>query len=705
MGKRTLNFKQIITSSALFFIPFTLYLSTLCPTLYWRDAGEFQVVSYQLGIAHPAGSPLYALAAKIFTFLPVGSIAFKVNLVSAFFGAFLIFVTFLLITECLKKFFSPKSNNISLLSGAIAVCFFTVSHALWNTAVQAEVYTLQNCFIVLIAFFLLRGLRTNEKSLLYLSAFLFGLSAGAHIIMILYIPALLLFLWLFYRKFLSPSQAGLIIMFVILGASIYLYLPVRSSVNPYYDWGNPENIKNFIVHVTDRKDASVHFAFSPGKFYQNLRKYCSYHIDEFSMLGVLLGLLGLTIFFKKNRALMLGFALFFFSQWFFFIRYWTTSTQFIPTFIFFTLAIAVGIYAVLQKIKFFTSQKNYNFGRYAFFLPGIIIGVLSAHLAILGYVHFKNNNRSAYWTPFYFHKYILDQIEFKGVLLSSLYHFGNGYLQQCEHYRSDITDLFLSEILSPDVFNTVTPKRYPLIQIPQAEGPKVGEAIINTNINTHAFYWEPGAFNDVVKQNIQPESFLFSITPTPQPLSHEKINSHLNKMSTFFNTTSLGFAKISDQEEIFYYDLILINYSKFFLDNKEYPLALSYLKMANHLDPDNATVLNGIGSVYATIGNFIMAERYFKKALNIEPAGTMIHQNLGQLYFDNKKYHPAIFYFQKLLKEKPNTPQVLLNIGICYKKTKKMEEARKSFQKVIVLNPESTLAQQAKNLLATVGDK
>jgi len=662
-------FQKAIILFALFFLPFILFIFTSCPNLYWRDAGEFQVVAFQLGIAHPAGSPLYALLAKAFTFLPFGSIAFKVNLFSAFFGAFLLAITFLLITECLETVFSPQNKDVSLLSGTIAVSFLAVSHSLWYYSIQAEVYTLQNCFIVLIALFLVRGLRNGEKNSLYVAAFFFGLSTGAHIIMILYIPALFFFLWLFYRKFFSPSQLGLVVLFVILGASIYLYLPVRSSVNPYYDWGNPENIKNFMVHVTDRKDSSLHFSFSYEKFYQNLKKYGSFFFEEFSLLIILLGLFGFSVFFRKNRFLMLGLALFFFSQWFFFIRFWSSSTPYVPTFVFFTVAIAFGMYIILQKVKVSFSQKKSFIGRYAFFFPAIVMAVLSIHLVSLGYIHAKTNSRAQYWTPFYFHKYLLDQIEFRGVLVSTLYQFGTSYLQQCENYRSDITNLFLSEIISPDVFNKVSQKRYPLIKIPHVEGLHVGEAIINSNIKNKAFYWDPSSFNYLVKKNIQPEGFLFSITPSPQPMSQEKINSHINKMMAFFNNKSFGFAQISDSEEIYYYILILMNYSKFFLENNEYPLAISYLNAANRFSPENSHVLNGLGSVYVTIGKFKTAEYYFKKALNIDPSETIIIQNLGQLYLDNGKYQQAIFYFQKFLREKPDSPQIFLNMGICYEKT------------------------------------
>ena len=58
----------------LFIISLTLYLTTLAPSVVtlFDDSLEFQLVTYQLGIAHPTGYPLYTILGKLFTFLPVG---------------------------------------------------------------------------------------------------------------------------------------------------------------------------------------------------------------------------------------------------------------------------------------------------------------------------------------------------------------------------------------------------------------------------------------------------------------------------------------------------------------------------------------------------------------------------------------------------------------------------------------------------------
>src|SRR3990172_1746314 len=64
-----------------------LYVRTAAPSVLGADSGEFQFVPPVLGIAHPPGYALYTLLGKLFSLLPLGEIAYRVNLMSGFFGA------------------------------------------------------------------------------------------------------------------------------------------------------------------------------------------------------------------------------------------------------------------------------------------------------------------------------------------------------------------------------------------------------------------------------------------------------------------------------------------------------------------------------------------------------------------------------------------------------------------------------------------
>ena len=63
---------------------FALYAVGACRTIYVGDSGELVAAVHTLGIPHPSGYPLYVLLGKLWTLLvPVGSIAFRMSLFSA----------------------------------------------------------------------------------------------------------------------------------------------------------------------------------------------------------------------------------------------------------------------------------------------------------------------------------------------------------------------------------------------------------------------------------------------------------------------------------------------------------------------------------------------------------------------------------------------------------------------------------------------
>ena len=66
---------------------FSLFALSTSHDVLLEDDSLFVLTSYFYGIAHPPGYPLHTLLGKLFTFLPVGSIAFRVHLLSGFFGA------------------------------------------------------------------------------------------------------------------------------------------------------------------------------------------------------------------------------------------------------------------------------------------------------------------------------------------------------------------------------------------------------------------------------------------------------------------------------------------------------------------------------------------------------------------------------------------------------------------------------------------
>ena len=67
---------------------FALFLLTLAPGLIGlEDTPKFQFVGKVLGTAHNPGYPLYVVVSHVFGWLPFGNLGWRINLMSACFGA------------------------------------------------------------------------------------------------------------------------------------------------------------------------------------------------------------------------------------------------------------------------------------------------------------------------------------------------------------------------------------------------------------------------------------------------------------------------------------------------------------------------------------------------------------------------------------------------------------------------------------------
>ncbi|MFQ5456748.1 MAG: DUF2723 domain-containing protein, partial [Nitrospirota bacterium] len=539
-----------------FAITFISYISRITPNIYWRDSSEFTTVGYTLGIAHPAGSPLYSEIAKLFTFLPIGSIAFKINLLSLFFGSLTISLIALIVYLVINELIPPSPR---LLRGGLSpiplwervrvrglIIFASISSALiiafsrpmGKISIETEVYSLQNFFILLIVYLLLLSWKKgdgNADQYIYGASFLFGLSTGAHIIMLFYLPVFFLFVFFTHREnIVSLKKVSILTLFFLIGISIYLYLPLRSMTDPYYDWGNPETLENFIRHVSDRKDSAVHLKFPVSDTLKIAKNYLRYYPDNFSLIGIFLGFSGIVYLFKKNRPLLLFFTGIFFAQWFFFIRYWDEATPYIPSFIMFSVFVGIGIYMIVSTLKTLIESPVKNI-QYTRILIGTVILSISFQVLLLFYFNYDTTDKGSYWSTRDFFAYLIDDTEYNSLLFSSITWFGLSYLQQCEGYRPDLTLIGHSNIYNPKLFMPITKDRYPLIELPPVEG-KVPQYItrelILLNSEDHGIYWEPSyRFDPPFIKNLLLNGFFYNVATYPSNRIDDEIKKiHDKKM-------------------------------------------------------------------------------------------------------------------------------------------------------------------------------
>lgn len=218
-----------------------VYAVTLSPTVTWRnfgeDSGDLLVASATLGIPHPTGYPLYVVLGRVASLVPIGSLAYRINLVSALAGAAGVYFLARWILELAPRTLGPWAAVFGALAGSL---FYAFSRGAWSQSVLAEVYTLNVAILGATLWSLARADRGGGRRWLYLSAYLFGLGLTNHLLILAAAPALVIAA----GRRVASREIGLtgIVLLLLLacwGATLDLYLPIRASRGPEFSWGVP----------------------------------------------------------------------------------------------------------------------------------------------------------------------------------------------------------------------------------------------------------------------------------------------------------------------------------------------------------------------------------------------------------------------------------------------------------------------------------
>lgn len=214
-----------LPATVCFSVAIIIYFFTLAPDLtfanFGGDGGELITASTTLGIPHPPGYPTYVVLGKLFSYLPVGTIAYRYNLFSAICMAGA--ATFV----CLSAL---AINDNKWIAALLAGLTFATAPLVWGQATITEVYGLNALFLGATIWASLSGKRPIFVGLLL------GLATTTHLTSLLILPALI---------FPYPITAKKIINLlfgILLGLTPFLLLPIFASTNSPAEWGNANTI-------------------------------------------------------------------------------------------------------------------------------------------------------------------------------------------------------------------------------------------------------------------------------------------------------------------------------------------------------------------------------------------------------------------------------------------------------------------------------
>src|SRR2546427_6946222 len=217
------------------------YALTLSPTVAWvnlgEDSGDLLAASVTLGIPHPTGYPLFVLLGRVATLLPLGSLAFRINLIAALAAAASVY--FVVRLACALAPEGARGAGGAFCAAACALLYAS-SRGAWSQSVLAEVYTLNAAFLGAILWLLVEAEREGDLRRLLLAAYLFGLGLTNHLLLLAVSPALLVVTWrLAHERRIGLLGAVLLPVLIFWGVTLDLFLPVRAAQNPEVSWGAP----------------------------------------------------------------------------------------------------------------------------------------------------------------------------------------------------------------------------------------------------------------------------------------------------------------------------------------------------------------------------------------------------------------------------------------------------------------------------------
>lgn len=359
-------------------------MSTIAPDLSWAnhgaDGGDLITAAATGGIAHPSGYPLYLIIARCFQLLPLGSLAYRTNLMS---GIFAILTGLLVYSTVIKYLHTKIEHWMAAIAGLFAGMSIGVSPLFWSQAVITEVYTLHAFFVALIISLTVTvpKIKTDHYRSPPLDGLAFGLAASNHISAILLIPGAVianLFDNRSQSKEISTSRMNLIgwqFFGAIAGISLYIMLPLRAIKNPIINWGNPVNLENFSWLVSGKIYQDYYLQATLINLWPKISASASILLGQIGLIGLILGCTGLVVFFTRSRLYLLTLwnALIFATMY----LVYNSPDSFvylIPTTISFSIWIGICVGYTINYIKIHTRVKWEIF--VAILLINLIIGVL-----------------------------------------------------------------------------------------------------------------------------------------------------------------------------------------------------------------------------------------------------------------------------------------------------------------------------------------
>ncbi|MCL4354305.1 DUF2723 domain-containing protein [Patescibacteria group bacterium] len=627
--------KNNILEIVLFFFLFFLYLSNLSPSVYGGDVGDLITASYVHGVAHPPGYPLFTLLGYLLSHIPLNStVAYRVGLISVVSSSLGIFFFYKL-----TRIFT-KSILISLTSSLI----LAFSYLYWLYAEIAEVFSLNVLFVILLLFLSVLFINNPSKKKLFLISFFTGLALTNHHTIIFLFPTILILIIPKAFKYLkSPRTVLGLFGFLILGLSVYVYIPIASFSHPPINWDNVKDLNSFI-HLFLRKSYGT---FKAGSFEEAnyLQRIVSLRLYFFQLIGnvtfpvALVSIVGAIYLLVKKTKLSLALLGGFILSGPVFIVYagfplynsfnlGTNERFMLMSFVFIPIFFAFGLLFLRDKFSAFFN------GRYSFLF---VLVFLLIPISLFKF-NYPRTNLSNVWVGDNLAIDIFRNVPQNGVLIVSgdTVVFNSWYVHFVNKVRPDVD---LVNLGAEQPFFSSEKEKY-LRKYPKDKTDSNLNFKVLKNISLsrplaslsvlqfekkEKLIWLPNGLTSILLKNKKE-------IPSKDKLieDNNKIWQELNIPDKKKNIALSSFT-ISDIPNV--YSMAMLNMGNFIFNNyDDGKLATKYYNKAIEIDPDNNKAYLLTGYYLGTKGKCVEAEKKYNKSLAINPFYKMTYISLFNLY-------------------------------------------------------------------------
>jgi tetratricopeptide (TPR) repeat protein len=675
---------------------FSVYLATLAPTVSGEDSGELITAAYTLGIAHPPGYPLWCLLGKLFSSaIPFGTIAFRVNLVSAVFGALAVGVLALI-----AKRLSGRAS-LALVSALL----FAFSRDFWSQSVVAEVYTL-NVFLFLVLLDLtLRFDETRKTRWLYLLSFALGLGFTNHSTILALAPVFAGWLILRHLDLLKlPALYLNLPAAFLLGFSIVLYLPIRSSADPLLDWGDPETLGATADHLLRRQYAAAE-EIAPRTLARQLLlagRFLGAFFEQFTPWLAALAPAGALIQKRRDRGSFLLLLLFFVLTSYGFI--WLlnhpadrqslhlTRVFFLPAYAIAALWIAIGLGALVDGVERRVDRAA-NRSRWA--LRSMALIAVATPLA----THFSLNDQRGERLAEDWGRNILGSLKPDAILLPTADHstFPLLYLQAVEGLRPDVVIGNKYGLIEDRLFGEIfTGENAPKEALPLGAPTREKERYLIERSGRPVYLTVKSDGSLPPGYKLLPYGLVFEAV-------REGMEASAAALDALWKSFSFSAGSLERPPGNFTADLILSDYhyarARHALLLGRDAEALCDLENAARHGAGLKEVLNNLGGTLAEARKPELALRFLRQALALDPDYELALKNLASAHFALGRYLEGLSFFERAARLDPEISIAQLGLARANRARGFIASAYQAYRSALAIEPRSVPLRKEINAL------